>query len=182
MKPYFKVLYNKIKFLRFKIFQRVKIVSKGIQILGYNTKISMEKASRLSIGDRVISDGRCTIVIGEYASVSIGDKVYFNEGAMISAKSTITIEEGCQFGPNVKLFDNDHCFSREDGVLLEHKSAPIHIGKHSWIGANAVILRGTTIGKNCVIGAGCVVKGDVPDCSLVTMDRSLVIRQIEEKI
>lgn len=180
MKPYFKVLYNKIKFLRFRVFGRVKIDSKGIQFLGYNTKISLEKTSRLNIGNRVISDGRCTIVIGERASVSIGDKVYFNEGAMISAKSEITIGEGCQFGPNVKLFDNDHCFNREDGVLFEHKSTPIHIGKHSWIGANAVILRGTTIGRNCVIGAGCIVKGNIPDCSLVTLDRSLIIRQIEE--
>ena len=37
----------------------------------------------------------------------------------------------------------------------------IIIGKNVWIGANTVILRGTTIGDNAVIAAGSVLKGDV---------------------
>lgn len=42
----------------------------------------------------------------------------------------------------------------------------MHIGKHVWIGSNVVILKGVTIGDNAVIGAGCVVDRDVPECAI----------------
>ena len=41
-------------------------------------------------------------------------------------------------------------------------SAPIVIGRNVWIGENARICKGVTIGDNCVIGAGAVVTKDIP--------------------
>ena len=59
------------------------------------------------------------------------------------------------------IYDHDHIFDKETGVdRKKYKVAPVVIGKNCWIGANAVILRGTTIGDNCVVGAGCVLKGN----------------------
>lgn len=43
---------------------------------------------------------------------------------------------------------------------------PIFIGSGTWIGSNVVILKGVSIGKNCVIGAGSIVNKDVPDSSI----------------
>ena len=83
---------------------------------------------------------------------------------------------------NVKIFDNDHYFDEENGVSSRHISAPVYIGKRCWIGTNVVILRGTQIGDNCVIGAGCVVKGNIPAGSIVTQSRKLIIRPIKERI
>lgn len=48
---------------------------------------------------------------------------------------------------------------------LAHNS--VSIGENSFIGAGAVILPGTKIGKLCIIGAGAVVKGNIPDYSIV---------------
>ena len=45
------------------------------------------------------------------------------------------------------------------------------IGDNSWIGCNVVILRGTSIGKNCIVGAGSVLKGTYPDNSVIVQKR-----------
>ncbi|WP_455266069.1 DapH/DapD/GlmU-related protein [Phascolarctobacterium sp.] len=55
----------------------------------------------------------------------------------------------------------------------------MHIGSHCWVGSNVVILKGVTIGDNCVIGAGCVITEDIPSNSIVTMDRKLLIKSIK---
>ncbi|WP_303837456.1 DapH/DapD/GlmU-related protein [Ruminococcus flavefaciens] len=48
-----------------------------------------------------------------------------------------------------------------------HINNPIYIGNNSFIGAKAALLPGTTIGDNCIVGACCVVKGNIPDNSVV---------------
>ena len=100
---------------------------------------------------------------------------------MISCLESVSIGAGCRFGPNVKVFDNDHKFSARDGVSQEHETTPITIGNHCWLGANVIILRGSKIGDNCVIGTGCVVKGTIPTGSLVTQSRTLDIRPIQDE-
>ena len=49
------------------------------------------------------------------------------------------------------------------------------------MGANSVILKGTKIGKNSVIGAGCVLKGDIPPNSLVIANRDVTIKKLEKR-
>ena len=56
---------------------------------------------------------------------------------------------------NVEKYKNKGAFS------------PVYIGKDSFIGAGAIVLSGTKIGCNCIIGAGVVVKCDIPDYSRV---------------
>ena len=99
---------------------------------------------------------------------------------MISSKKSVVIGAGCQFGPNVKIFDNDHCFNKKQGVLSKHNMESIVIGKNCWIASNTVILRGSVIGDNCVIGAGCIVKGNIPTASIVTQENSLKIVSLKE--
>lgn len=180
MKPYLLVAYNCIKF-RWKRLVRCKgFQVAAVEMLSPNTRITLAPTSTVTFGDRLVSDGRTVVTACSGAKLTIGSRVYFNEDTMISCKEQITIGDGCRFGPNVKIFDNDHRFDAVNGVSAEHSTAPVSIGSRCWIGSNVVILRGTTIGDCCVIGAGCVVKGNIPAGSLVTQSRELVIRPIRE--
>ena len=179
MKPYILAAYNIVKFNLIKLFRCSGLSLEGVLLTGFNTRLSVKRSSVIVFGKLVISDGRLTIIADDNALIEIGSCVYFNEGCMISSKSKVQIGEGCQFGPNVKIFDNDHCYSAVAGLLSMHTSAPIVIGKNCWIAANVTILKGATIGDNCVIGAGTVVKGEIPDGSIVTQERKLHIRSIE---
>lgn len=179
MKPYLLCLHNKIKLI-IKSIRCKHLSTKGIQLFSRNAKLKFEKNSMIEFGDRIINDGRFVAVVDNNASLKIGDSVYFNEDNMISCKCKVVIGKGCQFGPNVKIFDNNHKFNAKQGVTSEHKSVPIYIGDHCWIGANVVILKGTTIGKNTVIGAGCVVSGVIPESSIVTQGRDLQIEPMRK--
>lgn len=181
MKPYLLAAYNLLRLGLRRIRSGGGFRFGQVTLLGWNTKISVHPQSRVTLGSHLVSDGRMVIMTGSGAELTVGDRVYFNEDAMLSCKEHISIGEGCRFGPNVKVFDNDHVFDAEHGVSAAHRTAPVHIGKNCWLGANVVVLRGTTIGDNCVIGAGCVVKGEIPAGSLVTMSRELEIRPIRSR-
>lgn len=57
---------------------------------------------------------------------------------------------------------------------------PITIGSNCFIGARATLLPGTTIGKNCIIGACSVVKGNIPDDSIVVGNPARIIKNTKE--
>lgn len=80
----------------------------------------------------------------------------------------------------MKVYDHNHRFADSTQQIKEqgYTTAPVKIGQHCWFGSNVVVLKGTKIGDNCVIGAGCVIAEDIPNNSVVTMNRQLVIRPI----
>lgn len=181
MKPYALVLFNFIKLNALRLFRCHQLQASRVELLGCQMRFRLNRSAQVSLGDRVVSDGHGTILVDENAKLQIGNRVYFNEDLMISVKSGVTIGDGCRFGPGVKIFDNDHIFDAENGVSDKHVSTPITIGNHCWIAANVVILKGTQIGNNCVIGAGAVAHGTIPDGSLVTATRELVVRPIGDR-
>ena len=104
--------------------------------------------------------------------------MYLNRNCLVTAHKCIKIGDDCSFGPNVVMYDHDHCFDH-NGKKEGFNTGEINIGNNCWIGAGVTILRGTNIGDNCVIGAGTVVKGDIPANSLVMQRRELVIKKLE---
>ena len=180
MKPYFRVIINWCKLNLIALSSKSTVEINKIPLLGYNTRVVQKKNSHLYVGDRVQSDGRLSIILDQNSKLILNKYVYFNEDCMISVKSEVNIGSNCKFGPGVKIFDNNHLFTRESGVSGKCSSAPIMIGENTWIGANCVILKGVTIGRNCVIGAGCVIRENIPDYSIVTLEHNLKIREMKD--
>ena len=94
-------------------------------------------------------------------NIEIGDNVFINSGCKFQDQGGIKIGDGSFIGQNVVLATLDHDLDPLKRHVLH--PAPINIGKRVWIGANAVITRGVTIGDNSVIAAGAVVTKDVPE-------------------
>lgn len=75
-------------------------------------------------------------------------------------------------------FNNGRCFlDSKDWSTV--KSAPIKICDKAWIGFNAIILKGVTIGEGAVVGAGAVVTHDVPPWTIVAGNPAVVKGHIE---
>ena len=97
--------------------------------------------------------------------ITIGKNVFINFDCTFLALGGITIEDDVLIGPKVSLITENHPLNPEERKGLTGK--PILIKKNAWIGANATILPGVTIGENAVVAAGAVVSKDVPDNTIV---------------
>lgn len=98
-------------------------------------------------------------------NITIGKNVFINFDCTFLALGGITIEDDVLIGPKVSLITENHPLNPEERKGLTGK--PILIKKNAWIGANATILPGVTIGENAVVAAGAVVSKDVPDNTIV---------------
>ena len=90
--------------------------------------------------------------------VQVSPNVHFNIQDQISVGDHTMIAAGCKF------IDHDHGFSsRNEPMSRQHViSEPITIGNDVWIGANAVILKGVSIGDGAIVAAGAVVRSNIP--------------------
>ena len=106
----------------------------------------------------------------EGGQVEIGKDCFFNNYCSINSLKKVTIGDGTIFGSNCHIYDHNHRFSDiETSIKAQgYTLGETHIGKHCWFGTNAVVLKGVTIGDNCVIGAGVVVSEDVPEGTVIS--------------
>jgi len=108
--------------------------------------------------------------------ITIGKNVFINFNCTFLALGGITIEDDVLIGPNVSLITESHPLDpqQRQGLIVK----PVHIRKNAWIGANATILAGVTVGENSVVAAGAVVSKDVPDNTIVGGIPAKVIKSI----
>lgn len=132
--------------------------------ISLSTRIIIRKNSKIVFGNKISTRNNVEFNANCGGRIEIGDNTFFNNNCIIAAHEKIEIGKNCIFGPNVVMYDHDHDFRRCTDLDWEkYKSSPIKIGKNVWIGANAIILRGVTIGDNAVIAAGTIVKEDIKE-------------------
>ncbi|WP_408899406.1 acyltransferase [Nocardioides sp. R1-1] len=128
--------------------------------------------------------GRDTL-IGKYATLSvgygptqavlperglvIGERCVLGARVCLTAHESIEIGDDVWFGQDVFVSDASHGYQDPDTPIGRQFGThqPVRIGSGSWIGHGAMVLPGTTIGRNVVVAAGSVVRGDVPDHAVV---------------
>ena len=106
--------------------------------------------------------------------VHIGNRVSIMYNLLCMSAGGITIDDDVMIAANVSLISNNHDFNERQIITCK----PIHIKRNVWIGANATILPGVTIGENAVIAAGAVVSKDVPDNVVVGGVPAKVIKKL----
>ncbi len=107
----------------------------------------------------------------------IGKDVFINFDCVFLDLGGITIEDNVLIAPKVSLLTESHPLHPTERQSLIPQ--PIHIKKNAWIGANATILQGVTIGENAVVAAGSVVSTDVPDNVVVGGIPAKIIKEIK---
>ena len=91
----------------------------------------------------------------------------------------MAIGDGCQIGHNVVFATLNHELAPEDRKTTY--PAPIILGKNVWIGSNATILQGVTIGDNAIVAAGAVVTKDVEPNTIAGGVPAKFIKHIERE-
>lgn len=174
------VLVSVFRFTILSIIHGKRFTFNGIQRFSPNTQIFFLNKGEIHLGNKVRAHTGTKVRAISGGVVEIGANATFNYNCMIVALKSIKIGSGVEFGPNVLVYDHDHDFRAKGGLKAnKYKSEDVIIGDNTWIGANTVILRGTKIGKNSVVGAGCVLSGEYPDNSIITQKRETITRNLE---
>ena len=190
---------NKIK-IRYlsKRYKKLKI-DNSIRVLGNIPFFKIPMNGQINIGRNVVlnSDfknsntmltGRCKFVTGYNGKIIVGQNSMFN-GVCIVAYKKISIGENCQIASSTLIADTDfHPVSINErlkqvsGLSYDTSSVKekeIVIGNNVWVGWNATILKGVTIGDNSIVAAGSVVlTGVYPSNSIIAGNPAKVIKNI----
>lgn len=106
--------------------------------------------------------------------LNIGRNVFVNHSFTAMSIGGVTLEDNVQIGPNVTVVTDNHDFANR--YVLKCRS--VRICKNAWIGANAIIMPGVTVGENAVVAGGAVVTKDVPANTVVGGNPAKVIKEL----
>lgn len=144
--------------------KNVKLYIKGkIDIEDYNKKIIIDRNSKITIDGIMRIKGRTHI--GENSGIYVGDKgvLSIGENFIVTSQLSLNCLKHISIGSNVlvswscTILDSDfHKIYNNSGDIV-NSDREILINNNTWIGNNVVILKGSNISSNCIIGAGSVV-------------------------
>jgi lipopolysaccharide O-acetyltransferase len=114
-------------------------------------------------------------------TLSIGKRVGIRPYCVISAAERIEIEDDVIIAAFSSVIDSDHTYALGRPNVMHNPlvTAPIRIGRGTWISERVAVLRGANIGRCCIIGANSVVKGEIPDYSIAVGAPARVVGQVE---
>ena len=152
---------------------KVFSIVEAIRKIGHKVVYSPCARDRFAkCGSDVVIGRRCTF---SFDNIYLGDSVSINDNAFfLSTKARIIIGDHVMFGPGVTIITGDHRADMPGRVMdtvsedekLPENDQDVVFGGDNWIGANATILKGVTVGVGSIIAAGALVNCDVEPYSV----------------
>ena len=146
--------------------------SNGVPVIDINEKCQLTIGNLFRINNglhfnRIGRQQPCFFIANYGGTISIGDNVGLS-GTAIICYNQICIGNNVRIGGNTVIYDNDfhnldfdkRTAIREDMATVAKK--PVFIEDNVFIGAHSTILKGVTIGRNSIVGAGSVVTKNIP--------------------
>ncbi|MFH1870965.1 MAG: acyltransferase [Pseudomonadota bacterium] len=132
-----------------------------------DASVDASRSPGVQLGDKVTLN-RYAYVQGGNGGVRLGDRVEINNHSIVNGTGGVDIGADTLVGPGVRIISYQHRYARGATIRSQPVLAlPIRIGRDVWLGANAIILAGVTIGDGAVVAAGAVVREDVPPYAVV---------------
>ena len=136
----------------------------------------IDATANFVVGDNVICRNFENFHVSS-GKVILHDGVFINNSCSFNCMERIEIGSGTMMGEGVRFYDHDHIYTAEKIEKWQWTTAPIRVGRDCWIGSNVTILKGVTIGDNTIIGAGCLIRNDIPSNSVVYNDGNLCVKR-----
>ena len=137
--------------------------------------------NQITLGENFRVRRAFNVTLKRNGHLDIGNDVSFNNGCSINVLGKVSIGNHVMIGEGVKIYDHNHrfrkCAKTFDAQDLSIGS--VHIGNNCWIGSNVVVLKDSYISDNCVVGAGCVVSGYIPEWTLLKNNRNYTMETIK---
>ncbi|WP_261835813.1 acyltransferase [Vibrio ishigakensis] len=115
--------------------------------------------------------------------VLVGSNTSIGHNLHMISSNCIYISENTTLSANVFISDTDHSYSIIGQHIMEqpHEIKEVSIGRNSFIGYGAVILPGTILGEQCVVGANSVVRGKFPSFAVIAGNPAKIIKRYDQE-
>ena len=157
-------------------------------------KMLSKKPHAVVFGDHVSVYAGCSFAVQKDGRCTVGDFTLLN-GAIVMAEELVEIGSHCLISWGVGIADSDFHplepaqrlidaralapFFKDRPPRPKFTTAPVKIGDNVWIGMNAVILKGVTIGDNSVVAAGAVVTKSIAPNSIVAGNPAVKVKKLD---
>ena len=136
------------------------LINEGKCLIGSNVIINSSRYKNIIGGDT-----RTSLIIKKGAVLKIGGNVKISNSAIYCANN-IEIGNDVMIGGSCRIWDTDfhplNAIERKQNANKGYLTRPIFIGNNVFIGGFSIILKGSYIGENSIIGAGSVISGNIP--------------------
>jgi serine acetyltransferase len=143
----------------------------------------------IHLGDHCVIGEQVTLTAGMMPDLDLGpapvlrfgNGVVLGRGSHVVASAPVVFGNDVYCGPYVYVTSDNHSYD-DTGVPVGKqwpRTAPVEIGSGSWLGSGCVILPGARLGRNVVVAAGAVVRGEVPDFAVVAGAPARIVRRWE---
>ncbi|MBQ3268709.1 MAG: sugar O-acetyltransferase [Clostridia bacterium] len=113
-------------------------------------------------------------------NIEVGENFFANYNLTVLDVARVHIGANAQIAPNVSIYTAGHPIHPDSRNSGYEYGIDVTIGDNVWLGGNACVMPGVTIGNNVVIGAGSVVTKDIPDNVIAVGNPCRVVREITE--
>lgn len=190
--PYMWTMINKISFAMNGIRYGKNLSVRGkVYTIFHSDKASITIGDNVTINASRISnpigtgDGTYFQMVGE-GKIIIGNNCGISNSAFTCANSII-LEDNVLLGSGCKIYDTDfHALQYSERIKGNYRGAPIRtkeiiIKEGAFVGAGSYILKGVTVGRHSIIGAGSVLTKNVPDNEIWAGNPARFIRKVEDE-
>jgi acetyltransferase-like isoleucine patch superfamily enzyme len=169
------------RWLRLKLRWGKRLQTDGLCFVAPDVTFEIGRDAVLRLG-RWSWIGHGTKIRAHEGVVEIGAKTVLGQECTISSFQSVRIGRECILADRVMLIDFDHGVVEVERPIRMQGiyKRDVRVGHNCWIGYGACILRGATVGDNCVVGTSTVVTKDVPSNAVVGGVPARLLRMREE--
>ena len=167
----------------------------------FGANVVLRHPHKIRIGDNVVIDDACCLDAKgvDNRGIDIGTGVFIGRGTILSCKNgDIVVDDHANIGFNCEIFSGgrvrlgkhalvaaytylvggDHVRDRTDRPVLRQGRVArgIEVDDNVWLGAHVVVADGVTIGRDAIVGAGAVVRDEIPPFSVAAGVPARIIR------
>jgi len=159
------------------------LIHRPFMVYGYYNLKTNKYLKRTRIGS--------TVKLINKKSIDLSDNVWIGHYALIDGIGGVTIGKGVHVSSHTVIYSHssqdtirllgDHYMMEEAEHRSGYKLKPVSIGDYTFIGTSSVILPGSAIGRGCIIGAGSVINGMIPDYAIANGNPIQIIGDTRER-
>lgn len=162
----------------------VKEHTRAVTLCGKLADHNLTQDERVKISKELLGKTGKNVQLGvgftcDYGSnIEVGENFYTNYNVCILDVCKVKIGDNCLIAPQVGIYTACHPLDKATRISGLELGSPITIGNDCWIGGNAVINPGVTLGDNVIVGSGAVVTKSFPSNVVIAGNPAKIIKRL----